>query len=493
MRIEEVASTAKAARVAAHTHIRGLGLGPDGRALPAAAGFVGQAPAREACGIVVDLIRAKKMAGRALLLAGAPGTGKTALALGIAQELGARVPFCPLVASEVFSAEVKKTAVLMEHFRRAIGLRIRETKEVYEGEVTELTPEEVVVPSAVGGGIGASGVGASGSAHPPSYGKAVSHVILGLKTARGSKQLRLDPAIHSALLREKVAPGDVVYLEAASGAVRRVGRCAAHAAAYDLGGETYVPLPTGDVHKRREVVQDVTLHDLDAANARPGGAGGAGAGARDLAAALAAASGGRPRKTEITDKLRAEVNAAVDRHIEAGVAELVPGVLFVDEAHMLDADCFAWLNRALESPLAPVVVLATNRGVCPVRGTGTGADDAVRSPHGIPVDLLDRLVIVRTLPYTPEEAAQVLALRAGVEGVTLADPAALAALGAIAASASLRHAAALLSPAAVLAAAAGRGEGGVTAADVEAARSLFMDARASAAVLAAAGPGEYVG
>ena len=70
MRIEEVASTAKTARVAAHTHIRGLGLGPDGAALPAAAGFVGQAPAREACGIVVDLIRAKKMAGRALLLAG---------------------------------------------------------------------------------------------------------------------------------------------------------------------------------------------------------------------------------------------------------------------------------------------------------------------------------------------------------------------------------------------------------------------------------------
>jgi RuvB-like protein 1 (pontin 52) len=35
---------------------------------------------------------------------------------------------------------VKKTEVLMENFRRAIGLRIREVKEVYEGEVIELTP-----------------------------------------------------------------------------------------------------------------------------------------------------------------------------------------------------------------------------------------------------------------------------------------------------------------------------------------------------------------
>ena len=84
---------------------------------------------------MVELIRSGKMAGRALLLAGAPGTGKTALALGVAQELGDKVPFCPMVGSEVYSAEVKKTAILMEHFRRAIGLRIKETKEVYEGEV----------------------------------------------------------------------------------------------------------------------------------------------------------------------------------------------------------------------------------------------------------------------------------------------------------------------------------------------------------------------
>ena len=161
-----VQSTTKAARVAAHTHIKGLGLDETGRALSMGAGLVGQEKAREAAGLVVDLIKAKKMAGRALLMAGAPGTGKTALALGIAQELGPKVPFCPMVGSEVYSSEVKKTEILMEHFRRAIGLRIKENKEVYEGEVTELTPEETENP--LGG-----------------YGRTISHVIIGLKTTKG--------------------------------------------------------------------------------------------------------------------------------------------------------------------------------------------------------------------------------------------------------------------------------------------------------------------
>lgn len=150
---------------------------------------------------MVELIKSKKMAGRALLFAGAPGTGKTAIALAISQELGPKVPFRPMVGSEVYSSEIKKTEVLMENFRRAIGLRIKETKEVYEGEVTELTPEETENP--LGG-----------------YGKTISHVIIGLRTAKGTKQLKLDPSIYESIQKERVAVGDVIYIEANTGAVK---------------------------------------------------------------------------------------------------------------------------------------------------------------------------------------------------------------------------------------------------------------------------------
>lgn len=67
------------------------------------------------------------------------------------------------------------------------------------------------------------------------------------------------------------------------------------------------------------------------------------------------------------DKLRAEINKVVNRYIDQGVAELVPGVLFVDEVHMLDIECFTYLHRALESTIAPIVVFASNRGNCLIR------------------------------------------------------------------------------------------------------------------------------
>jgi RuvB-like protein 1 (pontin 52) len=410
--------------------------------------MVGQDKAREAAGVVVELIRTKKMAGRALMLAGAPGTGKTALALAVAQELGPKVPFCPMVGSEVYSSEVKKTEILMENFRRAIGLRIKENKEVYEGEVTEITPEETENP--LGG-----------------YGRSISHVILGLKTTRGAKQLRLDPSIYEQMQKEKVAVGDVIYVEGSTGAVKRIGRSDAYAAEYDLEAEEYVPLPKGDVHKKKEIIQDVSLHDLDVANARPQGGG------TDLATVMGSVL--KPKKTEITEKLRTEINHVVNRYIDQGIAELVPGVLFVDEVHMLDIECFTYLNRALESSLAPIVIFATNRGVCTIRGTD------VVSPHGVPVDLLDRMLILRTMPYSLEEIVQIMSIRAETESLEIDDEA-LAAIGQVGIRTSLRYAVQILTPSKILAVTNGRSS--IHVDDIQEVDDLFFDAKASAAILA---------
>jgi hypothetical protein len=59
----------------------------------------------------------------------------------------------------------------------------------------------------------------------------------------------------------------------------------------------------------------------------------------------------KPKMTEITDKLRGEINKVVSKYIDQGVAELVPGVLFIDEVcyprpslAYLDESGIVWLK-----------------------------------------------------------------------------------------------------------------------------------------------------
>ncbi|XP_054708429.1 ruvB-like 1 [Uloborus diversus] len=451
MNFQDVKKNSKERLIASHSHVKGLGLDENGYAVDFACGLVGQKNAREAAGLIVDLVKAKKMSGRALLIGGPPSSGKTVIALAMSMELGSKVPFCQMVGSEVYSSEIKKTEVLMENFRRAIGLRIKELKEIYEGEVTEITPIESENPLC-------------------GYGKTVTQVTVGLKTARGARKLNLDPAMYESFQKEKINTGDVIYIEVNSGSVKRQGRCDAYATEYDLEAEEYVPLPKGDVHKKKDVVQDITLHDLDSANAKPQGG-------QDILSVLNMLI--KPKKTEITDKLRKEINKAVNKYIDQGVAELIPGVLFIDEVHMLDIECFSYLNRALESTIAPIVVFATNRGICPIRG----AEDIV-SPHGIPVDFLNRLMLIRTSHFSNLERMQILKLRADTEGVQL-DGECLVHLGEIARNTTIRFAMQLLTPARILARVDRRSC--IRKADVLEVSAIFKHSKASAKMLQAAG------
>mmetsp|Transcript_7744 Transcript_7744/g.18646 ORF Transcript_7744/g.18646 Transcript_7744/m.18646 type:complete len:487 (-) Transcript_7744:106-1566(-) len=393
-----VKDTTRLERIGAHSHISGLGISDslDASSMSAkTCGLIGQVKARKAMGLVHKLIQQGKIGGRAILLAGPPSTGKTALAMGLAQQLGDDVPFCSLSATEVFSLDISKTEALTQAIRRSMGVRIDEEQEIMEGEVVEIQIDTH------GGAKG----GKSGR--------------LTLCTTDMETIYDLGTKMIERLTQERISAGDVIRLDKATGKVTKLGRSVSRSRDYDaMGSNTkFVSCPEGELQKRSNITHTVSLHEIDVINSRQQG----------FMALFAGDTG------EIAETVREQIDAKVAEWRSEGRAKLVPGVLFIDEVHMLDMDCFSFLNRALESELCPIVILATNRGQSIIRGTN------YTSPHGIPLDLLDRLLIIPTTPYKQPELKQILQVRCTEEQVDMTGEA-LELLSRIASETSLRYA-----------------------------------------------------
>ncbi|XP_040570079.1 ruvB-like 2 [Lepeophtheirus salmonis] len=399
-KITESRDITRIERIGAHSHIRGLGLDDSLDPRAVSQGLVGQRKARRAAGVVAEMVKEGKIAGRAVLLAGIPGTGKTAIAMGLSQSLGPETPFTSMAGSEIYSLEMSKTEALTQAFRRSIGVRIREETEIIEGEVVEVLIDRP-----------ASGTGAK-------VGK------ITLKTTEMETIYDLGSKMIECVIKEKVQTGDVITIDKATGKITKLGRSFTRARDYDAtGAQTrFVQCPEGELQKRKEVVHTVTLHEIDVINSRTQGF-------------LALFSGDTG---EIKPEVRDQINAKVSEWREEGKAEIAPGVLFIDEVHMLDMESFSFLNRALEDDMAPIVVMATNRGIARIRGTN------YQSPHGIPIDLLDRMIIIPTTPYDEKELMQILKIRCEEEDIDMSEDA-IKVLTRIALEASLRYAIQLIS------------------------------------------------
>jgi len=427
-KVAEVREFSRIERIGTHSHIRGLGLDDALEPREVSQGMVGQITARRAAGVILEMIKEGKIAGRAVLIAGQPGTGKTAIAMAMAQALGSDTPFTSMAGSEIFSLEMSKTEALTQSFRKSIGVRIKEETEIIEGEVVEVQIDR------------------------PATGTGTKIGKLTLKTTDMETVYDLGNKMIESLIKEKAQAGDVITIDKATGKITKLGRSFTRARDYDATGPQtrFVQCPEGELQKRKEVVHTVTLHEIDVINSRTQGF-------------LALFSGDTG---EIKPEVREQINSKVAEWREEGKAEIVPGVLFIDEVHMLDMECFSFLNRALEDEMAPVLIMATNRGITRIRGT------KYRSPHGVPIDLLDRMIIISTQPYEEKDMKQILKIRCEEEDSEMQEDA-LVVLTRIAMETSLRYAIQLITVANLVARKRKAMEIGID--DIKRAYTLFLD------------------
>lgn len=413
-------------RIGAHSHIRGLGL-TDELQPESREGMVGQCRARRAAGIIYQLICDGKLAGRAILIAGKPATGKTALATAISQSLGKDIPFTSTSSSEFFSLDINQTEALTQALRRSISVRIREETELIEGEVGQINIRD-----------------------DTTTGEKMGEIIL--KTLDMESSFDIGAKMIEQLTKEAVTVGDIISIDKITGRLTKVGRSFSCAEKFDaMGSQTKLQQPpTGELITRREVEHDVTLHDMDVINSRSQGF-------------LALFNGDTG---EISIEVREQVDQKIAAWKEEGKATVIPGVLFIDECHMLNIECHSFLNRALESELSPIIIFATNRGIAQIRGT------EYQSPFAMPTDLLDRLLIIHTDTFTEDQIREILIVRGEQEGVEFDDQA-IDFLSKVGFNTSLRYAIQLITTSHIIA--QRRQSPQVALEDCQHAYGLFMD------------------
>ncbi|CAA6669966.1 unnamed protein product [Spirodela intermedia] len=296
--------------------------------------MVGQVSARRAAGVILEMIRKERLLDVRCSSLDSRVQGRRHRH-GMAKSLGEETPFAVMSGSELFSLEMSKTEALTQAFRRAIGVRIKEETEIIEGEVVEIIIDR-----------------------PQPSGRIISStfvVIIVSATKTGKLTLKTTD-METSVKGEGAEWGcDLRWTRPLEGhkAWESIGRSRDYDA---VGPHTrFVRCPEGELQKRKEIVHCPLTRAFWLCSLVTLGRFGA--------------------------EVREQIDTKVAEWREEGKAEIIPGCCSsCDEVHMLDIECFSFLNRALENDMAPILVNATNRGITTIR------EHQLPIPHGIPID-----------------------------------------------------------------------------------------------------------
>ena len=324
------------------------------------AGIISQVNATESIQIIINLIKQNKMTGKVIIITGASGSGKTALGLALGKELGESVPFTIYNGSEFSFLHLNKTSRLIQSCRKAIGIKILDTVEFYEGEITDIEIDKLKIDN-------------------------LQSIIIGLKTIEGSLRIKLKESLFKKFNEKNIKIGDIIYIEPHHSIIKIIGKSSSFYRESDINNYKYVTIPHGKVFKKKTIIQEITLNDLDLVNIQN---------KKQLYS----------KASNVSHYLRQEVDKLVLKFIKLKKAQLLYGVLFIDEAHALYVESFCFLNKLLDSKFSPLILLATNRA--------TPIDFKNSLDSKIPISFLDRCLILRTKIYSINEITNIIGLKA---------------------------------------------------------------------------------
>ena len=304
-----------------HSHIKNLGFEKTKLTDKYYNGIVGQLNVRNACNILKEKIKKNFFFDKVVLFSGPLGSGKTALALGLAKEIGKNIPFYMISGSELSALKSKKLQFLIESIRKSVGIRIFEKSEFYEGQVVDIITER----NRNGNHFG------------------FESVIVGLKTNESGIRVKLFDSLCKKFFSSKIKIGDIIKIDPIFSKIEKYGNFNKNNLFKKVKEkENITTFPHGKVFKKKRQIKELTLSDLDFIKFEK----------------LSNEEQNTPKRIELLQK---ELNLLVENFLQKKKAEIVPGILFIDEAHFLDLGDLYFLSKIIKSKFSPLIILATNR------------------------------------------------------------------------------------------------------------------------------------
>lgn len=370
----------------------------------------GQKAAREGASLIVQMLRSRRIAGRAVLVYGPSGCGKSALTVAIEHEMnfnfvrlsGAEIgngfdygkeestdvdrknvpnekmernresgPYSARALSQKdgiskkgpFSIGAARDTInnfsdLFFHARRAISVKFKEIKKVYEGEITSIRLKDYAFQ-------------------------------IDLRSAKGVRTVCLHPSMYESVRDEELGIGDVVYIEPVCGIIKKVGRVET-AFEFDIECGKAVALPKKDAMRKRIVAQRMSLYDIDMAEETSDEI-------RNTLFHILGAKNVKLRTFEETDTL-------LSLYVANCAGEVNPGILCIDDCHLIDGRTAQQLIQIMDAKMSPLVLLVTNERKFLERGDVK--------------ELVSRAMVIR-MENEPGVYADILRARAKECGVSL--------------------------------------------------------------------------
>lgn len=218
----------------------------------------------------------------------------------------------------ILSEHIDSIEKLRQYLRMCVVLKIRETKDIYEGEVIEMDFK--------------------------------GELKITLKSLKGSKTLKFSSSLFTVIQNENITVGDIIYVECNSGIIKRLGRSESCMQDNELESEKYLSIPKGELLTKREIVQTCTLHDLDFANLNSNSG--------DFGMILNSLN---IQKNSISENLRNDIDGIVSNFIQMGKCTVELHTLVVEVCNNLDSKFIAYLDFSSNERFKPTVLLMCNK------------------------------------------------------------------------------------------------------------------------------------